>query len=123
MTIEPSGPLSQAERLERLEREYRNLTPRLDRLEKQRGSCLAGLAGNVLVLVSIVLLLDYLGFLPAWFQHLPVAARSVDAEVFVLRDTDGKRWGQINVSRHRAILTRYGADGRPAKEEPLLPGP
>ena len=114
-------PENQVERLEKLEREYRNLAARLHRLERGWGSCLAGLLGNAILLVAAALVLDYMGLLPAAVERLPLDAKSVAANEFVLRESQGRRWGMIHVSRNQAVLTRYGEDGRPAKEEPILP--
>jgi hypothetical protein len=122
MTTPSIGPDTVSDRLEKLERSNHNLAGRISQLEKQRASGFAALAANVIVLLSAALLIDYLGFLPPFVQRLPVAASIVAADEFVLRDADGKRWGKIHISQQQAVLTRYGRDGQPNKEEPLLPG-
>jgi hypothetical protein len=121
MTAPAIGPSSVSDRLEKLERANHNLAGRIAQLEKQRASTIAALAANVILLVCAVLIVDYLGFLPPFVQRLPMAASIVAADEFVLRDADGKPWGKIHVSQHQAVLTRFGADGQAAKEEPLMP--
>ena len=72
----------------KLERDCRNLQTRLEKLEKRRGWFAAAL-GNVLLLVLAGLMADYLGWFPPAVDRLPLAARSVEAEEFVLRDRAG----------------------------------
>ena len=72
----------------KLERDCRNLQTRLEKLEKRRGWFAAAL-GNVLLLVLAGLMADYLGWFPPAVDRLPLAARTVEAEEFVLRDRAG----------------------------------
>jgi hypothetical protein len=72
----------------KLERDYRNLQTRLEKLERRRGWFAAAL-GNVLLLCLAGLMADYLGWFPPAVDRLPLAARSVEAEEFVLRDRAG----------------------------------
>jgi hypothetical protein len=72
----------------KLERDYRNLQARLEKLEGRRGWFAAAL-GNVLLLVLAGLMADYLGWFPPAVDRLPLAARRVEAEEFVLRDRAG----------------------------------
>jgi hypothetical protein len=73
----------------RLEKENRNLLSRVEKLEKRRGSSIPALIANVLLLVSAGLLASYLGLLPPAVDRLPLAARTVEAEEFILRPKDG----------------------------------
>ncbi len=120
MTIQTSVT-ENPERLEKLEREHRLLVARLDGLQKQRNSWLPGLVGSVVLLVAAGLLLDYLGFLPAVVERLPLKAKSVDADEFILRDSKGKPWGKIHVVGQEATLTRYDGGGHPLEAEPAFP--
>jgi hypothetical protein len=72
----------------KLERDCRNLQTRLEKLEKRRGWFAAAL-GNVLLLVLAGLMADYLGWFPPAVDRLPLAARTVEAEEFVLMDRAG----------------------------------
>jgi len=72
----------------KLEKDCRNLQSRLEKLERRRGWFAAAL-GNVLLLVLAGLMANYLGWFPAAVDRLPVAASSVTAEEFVLRDRAG----------------------------------
>ncbi len=74
--------------LAKLDRDFRNLQTRLEKLESRRGWFAAAL-GNVLLLVLAGLMADYLGWFPPAVDRLPLAARSVQAEEFVLRDRAG----------------------------------
>jgi hypothetical protein len=122
VTTPVSHPESQTERLEKLEREHRNLLTRLERLEKQGGSILAALIGNVLLLVVVGLLADYLGFLPAPVERPPLKASSVETDELVLRTHDGKPWGKIQVMKDQVVLVRF-EEGHTGKEVPLFPHP
>jgi hypothetical protein len=79
----------QTAQIAHLEKEHRNLLARLERLEKKRGWFAAFLA-NVLLLVMAGLLADYLGFFPPNVDHLPLRAKSIEAEEFTLREPSGK---------------------------------
>jgi hypothetical protein len=72
----------------KLEKDCRNLQSRLEKLERRRGWFGAAL-GNVLLLVLAGLIADYLGWFPPAVDRLPLAARSVEAEEFVLKDRAG----------------------------------
>jgi hypothetical protein len=100
----------------KLEKDLRNLQSRLEKLEGRRGWLAAGL-GNVLLLVLAGLLADYLGWFPPRVDRLPLAARSVEAEEFVLRD----RAGTVRVrlvpegDRSYRILEGNNAAQKPAR--------
>jgi len=72
----------------KLERDCRNLQSRLEKLERRRGWFAAAL-GNVLLLVLAGLMADYLGWFPPAVDRLPLVARTVAAEEFLLRDRAG----------------------------------
>jgi hypothetical protein len=117
MTTPSSGADTQAARLERVERENRLLRERLDKLEKRTGSNLASLIGNIILLVSAGLLLDYLGVFPSAVQRLPLKAKTVEAEQYRLVSEDGTPLGIIQVSGDQTTITRYGPEGQPVKKE------
>lgn len=113
---------SHADRLEKLEREHRNLVSRLERLEKRkRGAAFAGLVGNVLLLVVAGLIGDYLGLLGPYVQRLPLKARTVEADEFVLRDEEGKPALKLSTLKHQPMMMRFSGEEQP-KSEPLFPG-
>jgi hypothetical protein len=114
-----TGPDTQTDRLDRLERDNRSLRERLDKLEKHRGNTIASLIGNVILLISAALLIDYLGFLPSFVERLPLKARTVEADDYILRGQDGRPWGVLHVAGQELSVARYGADGRLQKDEPL----
>jgi hypothetical protein len=72
----------------KLQKDLHNLQSRLEKLERRRGWFAAAL-GNVLLLVLAGLMADYLGWFPPAVDRLPLAARTVEAEEFVLRDRAG----------------------------------
>jgi cell division septal protein FtsQ len=76
-------------RVTRMEKEHHNLAARLKTLEKQRRSSLPAFLAHVILLVSAGLLIGYLGFYPAWVDRLPLQARKVEAEEYLLRSKDG----------------------------------
>lgn len=99
--------------IERLEREHKALSTRVQSLEKQKPSTWGILFGNVLLLVLAGILLDYLGFVPPRVERLPLRARSVEADDFLLRDGNGKLWGRLRVQDDQAVLQRLDAQGKP----------
>jgi hypothetical protein len=116
MTI-PMPPIeTEQDRIAKLEKEYRNLLTRIERLEKQRGSWIPGLLGSVLLLVMAGLMVDYLGFFPSAVERLPLKATAVEADEFVLRGPNGKVWGKLHVAGQEVTLTRYDSAGKPSDE-------
>lgn len=87
-----------AKQVERLERDNRQLLERVAKLEKQKGSFLAALLGNALLLVVAGLLVGYLGFFPKEVDRLPLSARKVEAEEFVLRNKEGAVLARLQVT-------------------------
>src|SRR5438552_1540257 len=99
--------------IDRLDREHRTLSTRLQTLEKQKPSTWGVLFGNVLLLVIAGLLFDYMGFMPPRVERLPLRARSVEADAYYLRDADGHLWGRLTVQDRQAVLQRLDAQGKP----------
>jgi hypothetical protein len=95
----------------KLEKDFRHLQSRLEKLERRRGWFAAAL-GNILLLVLAGLMADYLGWFPPAVDRLPLAARTVEAEEFVLRD----RAGTV-----RARLVPEGARGYRVLEGNAVP--
>jgi hypothetical protein len=79
----------------RLEKENRNLVTRLEVLEKQKGSAVAGLIANAVLIVSAVLLVGYLGFFPAGIVRLPLEARTVDTNEIILNYRDSSAQARV----------------------------
>ena len=118
--ITPStNPEAFADRMEKLERENKNLVTRIERMEKQRASLYAGIVGNVLLLVVAVLIVDYLGFLPSFVQRLPLKAESVETDELVLRGREGKAAAKLYLWKEQLTLTRTDASGQTGKEESI----
>src|SRR5262245_28904520 len=71
-----------AERLEKLEKEHRNLLARLEKLEKGRGSVIWAAVRLTALLVVVVFLLHYMGLLPRELrlERLPLNVKTLDAE-------------------------------------------
>ncbi len=88
-------------RMTRLEKENHSLAARLKTLEKQRRSTVPAFLANVILLISAGLLVGYLGFFPAGVDRLPLQARKVEAEEFVLR-------GKGGTIHARLIITNEG---------------
>src|SRR5262249_49059342 len=76
----PANPQPLAERIDKLERENRNLLARLEKLEKRSGAIFFEVFRTALLLLVAALLLDLLGFLPSGLERLPVSAREVSAD-------------------------------------------
>jgi hypothetical protein len=119
MTQITLGPDNAPDRLEKLEREYKNLQSRCESLEKQRSTWLSALVTNVLLLLLLAFLFDYMGYMPSAVNRLPVKAQSVDADEFILRGPNGKPALKILVAGQEPTLIRYDANGVAGKEEPL----
>jgi hypothetical protein len=88
-------------RISQLEKEHHNLAARIQKLEKQRKSSFPVLVANVILLISAGLLAGYLGFFPRGMEQLPLEARRVEAQEFVLQDRDG-------TTRARLMVTNDG---------------
>jgi hypothetical protein len=82
----------------RLEKENRNLVTRLERLEKQRRSSIPAVLASVILLVCAGLLANYLGFYPPPIERLPLSARRVDAQEFIIRNEQGQLQARLVAS-------------------------
>ena len=76
----PATPQPIAERIDKLERENRNLSARLTKLEKGSGGAFFDVVRTALLLLITVVLLHLMGFLPRGLERVSVAARRVEAE-------------------------------------------
>jgi hypothetical protein len=85
-------------RMTRLEKENHNLAARLKVLEKQRRSSIPAFLAHVILLASAGLLVGYLGFFPAWADRLPMQARKVEAEEYVLRGKEGTVYARLIIT-------------------------
>jgi hypothetical protein len=107
--------------LARLEKENHNLIKRVEKLEKQHRFSLTGLLANVLLLVLAGLFAGYLGFFPPGVERLPLKARSVEAEGFILLNPDGSIRSAITADDrglHTADDGAKPAGPRPASNSP-----
>ena len=85
-------------RMSRLEKENHSLAARLQKLEKQRRSSIPVFLANVILLVAAGLLAGYLGCFPRGMEQLPLQARRVQAQEFVLEDRDGALRARLTVT-------------------------
>jgi len=85
-------------RMSQLEKEHHNLAARIQKLEKQRKSSVPVFVANVVLLISAGLLAGYLGFFPRGMEQLPLEARRVQAQEFVLQDRDGATRARLTVT-------------------------
>jgi hypothetical protein len=79
----------------RLEKENRNLVTRLEVLEKQKGSAIAALIANTVLILSAVVLVGYLGFFPPGILRLPLRARSVEAGEIIVNFRDSSAQARV----------------------------
>lgn len=128
MSTSASAPVSSAERLEKLEKEHRNLLARLERLEKRGGSIFFEVLRTAVLLIVVGLVLHYLGYLPGNLERLPLVARSVNAgtlegdEVMagevILRDRSGTSRARLAIEEDGPALTFFDKHGRPTQTIP-----
>jgi hypothetical protein len=85
-------------RMARLEKESHNLAARLKALEKQRRSPIPAFVANVILLISAGLLVGYLGFFPAGMDRLPLQAKRIEAEEYLLRGKEGTIHARLIIS-------------------------
>jgi hypothetical protein len=76
----PATPQPLGERIDKLERENRNLLNRLEKIEKRGGAIFFEVLRTALLLLVAAVLLHLMGFLGHRWERLPVSARQVDAE-------------------------------------------
>ena len=124
----PANPQPLAERIDKLERENRNLLARLEKLEKRGGAILFEVFRTALLLLVAALLLHLMGFLPRGLERLPVAAREIKAdqikvdqlevkEIIVADKNDVGR-ARFAVRDNEAALTFLDPQGRVTTEVP-----
>jgi len=124
----PATPQPLAERMERLERENRNLLARLEKLEKRGGAVVFEIVRTAILLVVAAVLLHLMGLLPGNLERVPVVAREVRAEkirsdllevkeVTVLDRTDTGR-AKLDVRENEPRLTFFDSQGRITAETP-----
>ncbi len=132
-TISPNPLTTTEQRLEKLEKENRNLRLRLEKVEKGRSSILWEVIRLTLLLLAIAFLLHYmgflpkdLGFLPQELERLPLSAKTVDAETakvhkmeaneFILVDSSGNMRGKWSMGEQEPSLIFLDKSGHPSRE-------
>jgi hypothetical protein len=101
----PATPQPLAERIDKLERENRNLLNRLEKLEKRGGAFLFEVLRTALLLLVATVLLHLMGLLGRNWERLPVSAREVDAEQI---KTDHLEVKEVLVQDHTGTRARLG---------------
>jgi len=124
----PANPQPLAERIDKLERENRNLLARLEKLEKRSGSILFEVVRMSLLLVFAALVLHLIGLLPAGLERLNVLASTVDAQTLkadrieinelILHDQRGVNRARLAIQDAEPGLTFLDAQGRVSTEIP-----
>ena len=124
----PAHPQPLTERIDKLERENRNLLTRLDKLEKRSGAAFFEVFRTALLLVLAAVLLHLLGFLPPGLERLPVAARVVDSneikadrvevKELIVQDRSGAGRAKFEVRDNEPSLTFLDPHGRITSEVP-----
>ena len=129
----PATPQPLAERIDKLERENRNLSARLAKLEKGSGAAFFEVVRTALLLLVVAVLLHLMGFLPRGLERVPIAARQVEAEriktdrlevkeVVVLDRTEAGR-AKLEVLENEPRLTFLDPLGRITAEVPAKTKP
>jgi hypothetical protein len=129
----PAAPQPLAERIDKLERENRNLLARLEKLEKRGGAVIFETLRTALLLVVAAVLLHLMGFLPRGLERVSVAARQVDAEQIktdrlevkelVLQDRTNTGRAKLEMRDNEPGLTFLDAKGRITTEVPAKTKP
>ena len=124
----PATPQPLAERIERLERENRNLMARLDKLEKRGGAAIFEVVRTALLLVVAAVLLHLMGFLPRGLERVPISARQVEAnqvkaerlevQELILQDRSHTSRAKLEVRDDEPGLTFLDGKGRITSEVP-----
>jgi hypothetical protein len=127
-TTIPQNPQPLSERLDKLEKENRNLVARLERLEKRGGSIFFEVLRTALLLALLAFFLHLMGLLPrSWpLERLPVRAKDVDAEQvkvqrlqadeFLLKDETGVLRAKLTMVKSEPSLTFYDDHGKTVRE-------
>jgi hypothetical protein len=129
----PVAPQPLAERIDKLERENRNLLARLEKLEKRGGAVIFENLRTALLLVVAAVLLHLMGFLPRGLERVPVSARLVDAEQIktdrlevkelILQDRTNMGRAKLEMRDNEPGLTFLDAKGRITAEVPAKTKP
>ena len=124
----PATPQPVAERIDKLERENRNLMARLEKLEKRGGAVIFEVLRTALLLVVAAVLLHLMGFLPRGLERIPVSAGVVEAEQIktdrlevkelILQDRSHTGRAKLEVRDNEPGLTFLDAKGRITSEVP-----
>jgi hypothetical protein len=124
----PANPQPLAERIDKLERENRNLLTRLDKLEKRSGSIFFEVLRMSLLLVFAALVLHLIGLLPAGLERLNLLANTVDAQTLkadrleinelILHDRRGVDRARLSVQEAEPSLIFFDTLGRVSSEVP-----
>lgn len=124
----PANPQPLAERIDKLERENRNLLARLEKLEKRSGSILFEVVRLSALFVFIALVLHLIGLLPLALERLNVRANAVDAQTLkadrieinelILHDRHGADRARLAVHDAEPSLTFLDAQGHVSSEVP-----
>jgi hypothetical protein len=129
----PATPQPVAERIDKLERENRNLQARLDKLEKRGGAVFFEVLRTALLLVVAAVLLHLMGLLPGGLERVPVAARDVHADRIkvdrlevkevVVQDRSDTGRAKLDVRENEPHLTFLDPHGRVTSELPAKTKP
>jgi hypothetical protein len=124
----PATPQPLAERMDKLERENRNLMARLDKLERRGGAVIFEVLRTALLLVVAAVVLHMMGFLPRGLERVPMSARQVDAQhikterlevqELILQDRSHTGRAKLEVRDNEPSLTFLDANGRITSELP-----
>jgi hypothetical protein len=129
----PATPQPLGERIDKLERENRNLMARLDKLEKRSGAIFFEVVRTALLLVVAAVLLHLMGLLPGGLERVSLAARDVQAERIkvdrlevkevVVQDRSQASRAKIEVRDDEPRLTFLDAHGHVTSELPVKAKP
>lgn len=129
----PATPQPLAERIDKLERENRNLLTRLEKVEKRGGAVFFEVLRTALLLLVAAVLLHLMGFLPRGLERAPLSARAVDADLvrtdrlevkeLVIQDRSGAGRAKLEVRDNEPGLTFLDAHGRVTSEVPAKTKP
>jgi len=130
----PANPQPSAERIEKLERENRNLMARLDKLEKRGGGAAIFEVFHIALLLIVAgVLLHLMGFLPRGLERVPISARQVDAnqvkaerlevQELILKDRSHTSRAKLEVRDNEPGLTFLDSNGRITSELPAKAKP
>src|SRR5262249_33275860 len=129
----PATPQPLGERIDKLERENRNLLARLDKLEKRSGAVFFEVVRTSLLLVVAAVLLHLMGLLPGGLERVSLAARHgqaarskvdrLEVKEVVVQDRSQASRAKIEVRDDEAHLTFLDAHGHVTSELPVKTKP